>query len=120
MLPRPLYEALPYAYILAGILTVSGIESPIAIGSGVLLAMAILFTMMILLWKRDQVMGMLKFPILEDKFEALCDLSDDLDVSYEGNKLFGVGSCIGDLILKGAFCAFGLMIIWFILAALKG
>jgi hypothetical protein len=87
---------------------------------GVLLAMAILFTMMILLWKRDRVMDMLKFPVLVDKFEALCDFSDDRDVSYKGNKLFGVDSWIGDLILKGAFCAFGLMIVWFILVALKG
>jgi len=46
MLPRPLYEALPYAYILAGIVTMGGIESPIAIGSGVLLAMAGTLVMM--------------------------------------------------------------------------
>ena len=87
---------------------------------GVLLAMAILFTMMILLWKRDSVMDILKFPILVDKFEALCDWSDDRDASYEGNKLLGLDSWMGDLIFKGVICSFGLMIIWIILASLKG
>ena len=87
---------------------------------GVLLSMAILFTLMILLFQRHRVMGKLRFPILEDKFEELCDFSDNLDAPYNEKKLFGVGNWMGDLILKGAICAFGLMIVWIILMALKG
>ena len=87
---------------------------------GVLLSMAILFTLMILLDQRNRVMGKLRFPILEDKFVELCDFSDNLDAPYNQKRLFGIGSWMGDLILKGALCAFGLMIIWIILVALKG
>ena len=87
---------------------------------GVLLSMAILLTLMILLFQRDRVMGILKYPILEEKFEELCDFSDNLDAPYNQKKLFGIGNWMGDLILKGAICAFGLMIIWIILMSLKG
>ena len=86
----------------------------------VLLSMAILFILMILMYQRDRVMGRLRFPILEEKFVELCDFADNLDAPYNPKKRFGSGSWMGDLILKGAICAFGLMIIWIILLALKG
>jgi hypothetical protein len=40
MLPKAIYEALPAAYIVAGVLSVFLIESPLAFGSGALFGAA--------------------------------------------------------------------------------
>ena len=87
---------------------------------GLVVAMAMLFILMILLFERDRVRGILRLPILEEKFEQLCDFSDKLDAPYTMKNPLSSGSWVRDLILKGAFGSLGLIIIWIILSALKG
>ena len=87
---------------------------------GLVVTMVMLFILMILLFERDRVRGILRLPILEEKFDDLCDFSDRLDEPYTRTDPFACGLWVRDLIIKCAIGSVGLIIIWIILSALKG
>lgn len=86
---------------------------------GLVISMGILLFVMILLSERDRVSGLLRLPLLVEKFEDFCALSDRLDTSYLHKNPYGSALWVKALIFKGAICAGGLMVIWIILSALK-
>ncbi len=86
---------------------------------GLIISMGILLFVMILLFERDRVRGLLRLPLLVEKFEDLCALSDRLDTSYLRENPYGNALWVKALIFKVAICAGGLMVIWIILSALK-
>jgi len=86
---------------------------------GVIVSMGFLLGLMILLYERDRVKAILRWPILEEKFEKLCDYSDERDGTYKGKGIYESGLWVRSLIIKGAICSIGLMTIWIILIAVK-
>lgn len=47
VIPKPVYESLPVLYVIAGIATIVSTRDPIALGSGLLLALAGLLILVI-------------------------------------------------------------------------
>ena len=86
---------------------------------GVILALFLMLILLILLSERNRVMAYIPIEPLRDKFDQLCELSDDLDQRYLARNPNGSGMWLTRLIWLGAMAAAGLMILWIVVMAIR-
>ena len=86
---------------------------------GVILALFLMLILLILLSERNRVMAYIPTEPLRDKFDQLCELSDDLDQRHLARNPHGSGMWLTRLIWLGVMAAAGLMILWIMVMAIR-
>ena len=87
---------------------------------GVILALFLMLVLLILLSERNRVMAFIPIEPLRDKFDQLCELSDNLDQPHLAKNPMGSGMWLTRLIWLGVMAAGGLMILWIMVAVIRG
>jgi len=87
---------------------------------GVIVALFFMLILLILLSERNRVMAFIPIEPLRDKFDQLCELSDDLDQPHLAKNPFGSAMWLTRLIWLGVMAAAGLMILWIAVMAIRG
>ena len=87
---------------------------------GVIVALFFMLVLLILLSERNRVMAFIPIVPLRDKFDELCDLSDNLDQPHLAKNPFGSAMWLTRLIWLGVIAAAGLMILWITVMAIRG
>lgn len=87
---------------------------------GVILALFLMLILLILLSERNRVMAFIPIEPLRDKFDQLCDLSDNLDQPHLAKNPFGSAMWLTRLIWLGVGAAGGLMILWIMVRIIRG
>ena len=85
----------------------------------VILALFLMLILLILLSERNRVMAYIPIEPLRDKFDQLCELSDNLDQQHLTRNPHGSGMWLTRLIWLGVIAAAGLMILWIIVMAIR-
>ena len=87
---------------------------------GVIVALFFMLVLLILLSERNRVMAFIPIAPLRDKFDGLCELSDNLDQPHMEKNPFGSAMWLTRLIWLGVIAAAGLMILWITVMAIRG
>ncbi len=87
---------------------------------GVILALFLMLILLILLSERNRVMAFIPIEPLRDKFDQLCELSDDLDQPHLAKNPLGSAMWLTRLIWLGVMAAGGLMILWIMIMVIRG
>jgi hypothetical protein len=87
---------------------------------GVIVALFFMLILLIMLSERQRVMAFIPIEPLRDKFDQLCELSDDLDQPHLAKNPFGSAMWLTRLIWLGVMAAVGLMILWITVMAIRG
>ena len=87
---------------------------------GVIFALFLMLILLVLLSERNRVMAFIPIEPLRDKFDQLCEFSDNLDQPHLAKNPFGSAMWLTRLIWLGVLAAAGLMILWITVMAIRG
>jgi hypothetical protein len=84
-----------------------------------IVALFSMLLLLILLYSREQIMGLLKVEFLRGLFDRVCELSDRLDENFIAGNPYGSAMWLTRLIWIGVFANAGIIILWIMNSAMR-